>query len=1558
HSTIASCIYPTNKIALLSPTKTLSITYSSLDSFVDNFSLPLTSFEPNGILRKPIVAVAIPNGPVLAALCIAVANRYILAPINRDRAVGVEQFKADVLVSGATGLLVASEDLDRLQLGNQSSWAAENGIDVFVVKHHDDYDPLDTLTITPITEINSGTTPDLEGNKDDDIAILLFTSGTSGTKKIVPLTINNILSGVRFVVQSWELTADDVCLNMMPLFHSGGLIRNILAPLLSGGSVICCPAFDANMFWDIMEEGGDQGPTWYYASPSMHQMILELGKSRQDAVDKAATRIRLVCNAAGGLLPALAYQIRDCFLCTVLPSYGMTECMPISTPPAHTYRLERPGTSGVTVGPELNILGSTLERVPPGTVGHICVRGAPVFPGYLGPNGTLDTSVFTEDGWFDTGDMGYLDSDGYLYITGRSKEVINRGGEIISPFEVEQAIIAASQDPSSPIHDRVTQCLAFSVPHDVLQEVVGAVLVTPNGKPRVGLRQLQKALRSSLQQAKLPALVVFMDDLPRRNNKVLRIKLAERLGLPTLSEEASYTMLHWQAECPPPESGLSVSISSNMCKLNESDSTLDSLLRGLLSPVKANYAVLRNTVSGALEVYIAPSAHLPHSAEIEDFKNLAHDAIGMIKTQVSGVVHGYLAPEKYTVLTQPIPFSSNGSVERSSFLASVASQLEKEACPEDGEEGVEGRVKFVFARVLNISVMDIPRDQDFLALGGDSLRAGKLLSALRTEFRDISIPIELVFRDGSVAKVTEHVSRCYGSMSDSGSSEVAGSSTTTLTKTHNDISSNVTRPRIPANVGGNSSTSPLLLAVQLLPLCLMYPLRRSLQWTIFLITLANLKSSPTARDIAGRLLNIVVSLLFARVCLSILAPLFGIMFKWIMIGRHREGVYSMWGVYHTRWWLTQKIVVSICGTGAFGYFNWTKIWYYRLLGAKIGKNVEMNQSMLKGEWDLVEIGDNVVLADNVHIRPFAVEKGCTMYLGKITIGNNASVGLASILAPGTSVPEGGCIGANSSSWEQDQSWAADPMCAPYKSPRPHWLLDLFGTLPVLFLAKGVKAIPWVAGLLGMVMSHPLDTITPVISIIRWFSGAGRVGYHFLAVCLGAVFGPMFLFMVVLAVKATFSIILGKAPSGPAKNLSQISKWRMCLIKDMLPESALHELTSLFGQHYEMTSRIMRLLGAKVGKRVYWPGTGPRIGDYHLLDVGDDVVFGSRANLVTSDGVGSEMVTIKKKAMVADRVTLMPGAVVGENTVLGSGALTKRGKTYVDGGVYVGAKGGDAVCLSTGNPKSESEADSTPFGRAFYLGQAPYRVLGQLTIAAYCIAIKVIVTAYWNLPFIVSVQVLDHIHGSAHTFLGFTEDSLSPFFLCALFTLSFSILVTIQSVVALAVVIASKWILLGRRQPGNYSWDKSSYCQRWQIFLAIESLRRNCFRGQGILGMLTGTHYLAVYFRLLGADIGKDCALFANGDPSLMFTEPDLLKLGNRVAVDDASLVGHINSRGKFDLNSLRVGDGCVMRSGSRLLSGAVMEEGSCLMEHTLVMGGEVVEAGKTVQGWPGEVCSV
>ena len=232
--------------------------------------------------------------------------------------------------------------------------------------------------------------------------------------------------------------------------------------------------------------------------------------------------------------------------------------MPISSPP-HTYQLEKPGTSGVAVGPEIGILNpTTLKSMPPGQEGPICVRGEPCFRGY-GKNFADPTQThedtFLEGGWFNTGDLGYMDSDGYLYITGRSKEVINRGGEIISPLEVEEAVVS---------HPDVVACAAFSALHDVLQEVVGIVVVPAPGRPRICLQTLHDYLGDTLLAAKWPQCLVFMDALPKSHtNKLLRVKLGQRLGLPELHDGMYPIERTFEAKCPPQGTAIQTPIPSN-----------------------------------------------------------------------------------------------------------------------------------------------------------------------------------------------------------------------------------------------------------------------------------------------------------------------------------------------------------------------------------------------------------------------------------------------------------------------------------------------------------------------------------------------------------------------------------------------------------------------------------------------------------------------------------------------------------------------------------------------------------------------------------------------------------------------------------------------------------------------------------------------------------------------------------------------------------------------------------------------------------------------------------
>ena len=1218
----------------------------------------------------------------------------------------------------------------------------------------------------------------------------------------------------------------------------------------------------------------------------------------------------------------------------------------------------------------LGLLVAYASEENPSFPDTYCLQGPSTKP-HLIPKGGLTPVIWAT--WI---------NDGYLYITGRSKEVINRGGELISPFEVENAIMAAASSPKSPIHGRVSQVLAFSASHDVLQEVVAVALVTPPDQPRVGLKMLQHALRSSLQQVKWPVLITYMDDLPKNNNKLLRIKLCQRLRLPEINDDMPYLQRHWQASCPPPDTELSMTIDCAPCAVDAV-----ALCKGIdgIIPTEVKCHIRLTSPGNAAEIFCAP-AH-PNSPTPPE--KLLTD----LKEHLSKSLHGYMLPDKICLLKEPLPIDKRGMVDDEVFQIMLDGLLD--ASTYTLEHSTEGKVTKVFAEVLARHPNELPRDVDFFSLGGDSLRAGRLSSALRSEFGH-QVPIGIIFNEGSIEAIALYMDEVAQSRPASiGEDQIVG-----CFKTY-------------------SSTNPFLMAIQLIPMVILYPLRRAFQWTVFIVAVSFAQNWPTNLSVPGRLLNLTLSILFSRIVVTTLFPFLGIVAKWIIIGRYQEGLYPMWGWYHTRWWMVQKIV-SVAGRGCFNLNNTTSVWYCRLMGAKVGKNVKLSDSSL-GEWDLLDIRDGATLARCI-CRPFAAEGNTSMYLGRIIIGERASVGISSIIAAGSEVPPNTCIGPNSSSWELQDANEANRDFTPDAVSNPHWLLSFFFTAPLLLLSWFLSLTPWIGGLIGMVIAQPHHTGTPLQSILNWFTEPHRVAYHYLALISRSLFSPFIVFSFAFVVKVVLDAVFGELGPGPASGRGAIATWRASLIKSILPESRLHDMTAMFGQHYEATSIALRMLGAKIGKRVYWPGTGPDIGDYHLLDIGDDVVFGSRAHLITSDGTGSDTIRIRDRAMIADRVCLLPGVEVGQQTIMGSGALTRRNTTYEAGATYVGSKGGDAVCLSASARETESRARlqhmnsedtltgparsisrkksprtqlqhmssddtlaesrksvkckryeeklsrmdtnakdsrddpntiSSPFGRAFYLKLAPYRVLGPFTIVVYSSFMTVFTAFYWNVPNISSIQLVNVV---LKRFM-IAEDGNLLYEIGALFamtTLSFVVLTTLQAILALSIVVGSKWLLLGRRQPGNYDWDKSSYCQRWQLFLCIEKVRRQCYGGQGILGLLTGTNWIVMYFRALGARIGSNCALFANGVPSLMFTEPDLISLGDRVVVDDASVVAHINTRGRFDLNRLEIGNRCVLRTGSRLLSGATMKDDSCLLEHTLIMGGDMVEEKCTMQGWPAE----
>lgn len=268
------------------------------------------------------VVLLLPNGPVLALALATLMNWTTCIPLNPKGT--VQELVDDVKRVGAT-FVMAFGSFQSVVEGLGVRFVEIEPIIEEVGLFHAKL--IGSTSVSPV---------DTRPNQLDDHALLLFTSGTTGNKRIVPHTLENILTGAGLIARSWKLGPKDVCFNMMPLYHVGGILRQVIAPLVSGGCVVCGECFDPFLFWDLLEQGHF---TWYYAAPTMHQVILQ-----NQPETKSTYKLRFLANAAGGLSPYLAQKLSEVFYpAHILPSYGSTECMPITSPPAD-YRLEKPGT--------------------------------------------------------------------------------------------------------------------------------------------------------------------------------------------------------------------------------------------------------------------------------------------------------------------------------------------------------------------------------------------------------------------------------------------------------------------------------------------------------------------------------------------------------------------------------------------------------------------------------------------------------------------------------------------------------------------------------------------------------------------------------------------------------------------------------------------------------------------------------------------------------------------------------------------------------------------------------------------------------------------------------------------------------------------------------------------------------------------------------------------------------------------------------------------------------------------------------------------------------------
>ena len=459
-----------------------------------------------GIGRNDRVALVLPNGPEAAASFVTIACAATTAPLNP--AYKAEEFAFYLSDLNAKALVVmAGADTPARAV------AAERGIPVAELVPETD-GPAGAFVLKP--DGQPARPPAHPGAAQaDDVALVLHTSGTTSRPKIVPLSQVNITASAANIGDTLALTPDDVCLNIMPLFHIHGLIAATLSSLAAGAAVSCSPGFNAFRFFTWFNE---VWPTWYTAVPTMHQEIL--GLAPRNAVAIAAGRLRFIRSSSSSLPPQVMTALEEAFHVPVIESYGMTEAAHQMASNPLPPRPRYPGSVGVAAGPEIAIMDEAGALLATGETGEVVIRGRNVTAGYEN-NPDANLKAFA-NGWFRTGDQGTLDEAGYLRLTGRLKEIINRGGEKVSPLEVDAVLMD---------HPAVAQCVTFGMPHDKLGEEVAAAVVLAAGTT-LDERGLRDFAGERLAPFKVPRKIVFLAEIPKgATGKLQRIGLAEKLGL-------------------------------------------------------------------------------------------------------------------------------------------------------------------------------------------------------------------------------------------------------------------------------------------------------------------------------------------------------------------------------------------------------------------------------------------------------------------------------------------------------------------------------------------------------------------------------------------------------------------------------------------------------------------------------------------------------------------------------------------------------------------------------------------------------------------------------------------------------------------------------------------------------------------------------------------------------------------------------------------------------------------------------------------------------------------
>jgi acyl-CoA synthetase (AMP-forming)/AMP-acid ligase II/acyl carrier protein len=453
-----------------------------------------------GIGRGDRVAAALPRGPETAVCFFGVAACATYAPLNPDysedefgrylarlqpKAVVVRNGDGAAIRNAATQLGIRIVELVAVETGPAGK---------FELRCDD-----------------SGTCAEPEWATGEDIALILLTSGSTACPKLVPLKQRHLLAYARVAKAHFALDHRDRNLHTMPMFHGQGLKSALTVPILAGCGVICPSDFDVPSFFANMAE---LRPTWYSASYTIQQAILNRIHDYHRVASEA--KLRFIVSGAGRIDAKVVRGLEVAFGAPVIERYSMSETGLLACgalPPG----IRKAGAIGKPVLNEIRIMGEDGAFLPSDKEGEVVTRGPGVFEGYL-DEPEINAATFIA-GWFRTGDLGRVDEDGYLTITGRIKELINRGGEKIAPAEVERTIAE---------HPAVAAVCVFGIPHPTLGEEVVAAVIPVTGAP-ANDRSIIEFANTRLASFKVPRGIAFIADFPQlATGKIDRKALAQR----------------------------------------------------------------------------------------------------------------------------------------------------------------------------------------------------------------------------------------------------------------------------------------------------------------------------------------------------------------------------------------------------------------------------------------------------------------------------------------------------------------------------------------------------------------------------------------------------------------------------------------------------------------------------------------------------------------------------------------------------------------------------------------------------------------------------------------------------------------------------------------------------------------------------------------------------------------------------------------------------------------------------------------------------------------------